>query len=407
LEGDGDALDEDRSMDVFRYQAHEMFYSVMWNTEDKHVPSSGLVDIASREELWLAKLGAWTEALSVYEEKIQRDPNDFESVVGCMRCLSANGEWRKVLDLASENWQVLSGCSNLELSPQKPVLSSVSQRKAVRMCAQSAWRLSRWDDLEKYSSQLVHGREHAPLAGSVTAEKSLPVIDFDGAFYSAVLHVHRKEWTDAANLIDAARKAMDGRLTALMAESYRRAYKSMVTAQSLAELEEVVEFRLLEENVISTAVRHPTNRHSAIEARKNLLSVWRKRLAGCRADAEVHANILAIRSLVLGPIDEVDSILTLSELSRQSQRYKFAERVLLDGLEGLHADIDGPVFGFRGSNKLRINLDFESLDGNSLASTIDTIVVGDLSSILPSYGPSHEQQSKYLVEMSGGLDRYV
>jgi FAT domain len=107
---------------------------------------------------------------------------------------------------------------------------------------------------------------------------------------------------------------MDGRLTALMAESYKRAYPSMVASQNLAELEEVVEFRMMEEQVNTNMLRHPTNRHSVAEARKKSLSVWRQRLSGCQSDAEVHNSILAVRSLVLGPTDEIESILNLSEL---------------------------------------------------------------------------------------------
>jgi serine/threonine-protein kinase mTOR len=369
---------------------------------------NGLVDIAAREELWLAKLGAWTEALILYEEKLQRDANDYEAVVGCMRCLSANGEWRKVLDLANENWSVISGNSTRDLPQQNANISTKSQRKAVRMCAQAAWRLGQWSELERYASHLVHGSEQSlgtTKTGLSSRERSLPLIDFNGAFYSAVLQIHRTEWVDAANSIDAARKAMDGRLTALMAESYRRAYPSMVTAQNLAELEEVVEFRMLEERVSASMLRHPTNRHSTAEARKNLLSVWRKRLAGCRIDAEVHASILAVRSLVLGPTDEIESILTLSELSRQSQRYKFAERVLLDNLERLEADLNGPAFGSPLSENHHMQRDSSSVLNISLPSIIDKIVIGDLSEILPSYGPQHELRSRSLIEGAGGLDR--
>jgi len=42
--------------------------------------------------------------------------------------------------------------------------------------------------------------------------------DFDTAFYSSVLHVHRKEWSAAAGSINAARMAMDGRFTSLISE---------------------------------------------------------------------------------------------------------------------------------------------------------------------------------------------
>jgi FAT domain len=399
---------EERSADVSRHQAYEMFYSVIWNTDDRQVSKSGPVDLSAREELWLAKLGAWTEALAVYEDKLKRDPNDFDAMVGCMRCLIANGEWRKVLELADDNWVAICGGSNTELVHPHTDISAKSQRKAVRMCAQAAWRLGQWGELERFAAQLVGGGEQAaaaPITGSISSESSLTLIDFDGAFYSAVLHVHRKEWADAANLIDAARRAMDGRLTALMAESYSRAYPSMVTAQTLAEMEEIVEFRKTEERAHASARRHPANRPNDIEARKNLLSVWRKRLAGCRVDAEVHASILAVRSLVLGPADEVESTLTLSELSRQSQRYKFAERMLLDPLEVLHADLNGPCFGFRVSEQLRVRVDYSSVGISSFPSIIDRIVAGELGNIIPSYGPPHEQWSKSLVDQAGGLDR--
>ena len=406
VENDNDGVDDDRSLDVLKYNDHEMFYSVIWSTDDVNNWSNGLVDIAPREELWLAKLGAWTEALVLYEEKLQQDSNNYEAVVGCMRCLSANGEWRKVLDLASENWAVISGHPDAP-SHLNANISKKSQRKAVRMCAQAAWRLGQWGELERYASHLVHGGEIGlNSTGLPSREGSVPSLDFDGAFYSAVLHVHRSEWVDAANSVDAARRAMDGRLTALMAESYKRAYTSMVTAQKLAELEEVVEFRMLEERVNASVLRHPTNRHSVAEARKNLLSVWHKRLSGCRIDAEVHGSILAVRSLVLGPTDEVESILTLSELSRQSQRYKFAERVLLDSLDRLDADLNGPVFGFPLSAQQRSHIDFSAVQSHTLPSIIDSIVLGDLSNITPAYGPHHEQISKSLVDVAGGLERY-
>ncbi|EEC46831.1 predicted protein [Phaeodactylum tricornutum CCAP 1055/1] len=256
-------------------------------------------DASKQSGWWLAKLGNWTEALEVYREKLKSDPHDFEAIVGCMRCLDASGEWRKVLDLAEQNWTALS-----------------QHRCIVRMCAQAAWRLGQWDDLEKYSSQLT-------------------CVGFDGAFYSAVLHVHRQDWSHAADAIDAARKAMDSRFTALLAESYSRAYPSMVTAQMLSEMEEIIEYMKTEERSRIEIDHHPANRQSIERARERLISVWKDRLAGCRMDSEAHASILAVRSLVIGPEDDVDAVLTLSKLSRQAERHKFAERVLLDPLHSL------------------------------------------------------------------------
>lgn len=381
-----------------------MFYSVIWNTDERVVDKSGPIDLSSREELWLAKLGAWSEALALYEDKLQRDPQDFEALVGCMQCLIANGEWRKVLELADDNRATVKHLSKFEPNED---LDSRYQRKAVRMCAQAAWRLGQWGELEKFASQLVGKGDQMARSPTnlTTSDNSLRIIDFEGAFYTAVLHVHRKEWANAANAIDAARRAMDGRLTALMAESYGRAYPSMVTAQTLAEMEEIVEFRKTEERALASTLRHSVNRPNDVAARKSLLSVWRKRLAGCRVDAEVHASILAVRSLVLGPADEVEATLMLSELSRQSQRHKFAERVLLDPLEALNADLSGPCFGFNLSEQLRIRADFSGVAPSSIPMIIDRVISGDLGAILPRYGQNHEQWSKSLVNEAGGLDK--
>lgn len=405
------------------HQAHEMFYSVVWSTEDRNKKEMQMVDLAENKELWLAKLGSWTEALEVYEEKLDRDPLDFDAILGCMRCLSASGEWRRVLELAEDNWPRLSGTTAIGLDPAQPENPSIpqgtvyisprDQKKALWMCSEAAWRLGCWDDLEKYSSELVHGQGSSSVnltnvtpSASAGIRENTPRVDFDGAFFSAVLHVHRQEWALAAEAIDAARKAMDSRFTALMAESYNRAYPSMVSAQTLAEMEEIIDYKKLETGVHAGANRHPANRLNVSEARSRLLSVWRDRLAGCRVDAEVHSSILAVRSLILGPTDEVDSTLTLSELSRQAQRFKLAERVLLDPLESLGADLNGPAFGFGLAESLGLRTGLtQMLETNPVRNIIDDLVSNESTAFFPIYGPMHEQWSKQLIQKTGGIER--
>lgn len=393
-------LEKDLSTRFSRHQASDMFYSVIWNTEERQQPRAEAVDVTAKEELWLARLGSWTDALAVYENKLNRNPDNPDAILGCMRCLGAVGEWRKVLDLAHENWDIMSGSFSKVGDGTGPDHTNPrSKRKALRICAQSAWRLGQWDNLEKFATQLV---------GSPNQAQNLPnhsSVDFDGAFYSAVLHVHRKEWGPAAEAIDCARKAMDSRLTALMAESYSRAYPSMVTAQTLAEMEEIIEFRKLEEHALAGHNHHPANRPDAERARKRLLSVWRDRLAGCRMDADVHASILAVRSLVVKPEEEVDATLTLSELSRQAQQFKFAERVLLDSLGALKSDLDGPVFGMGLPGSLRVVNDFASIPTLALPNIVDNVLVGDFRNIVANYGSAHEQWSRKLVAEAGGLQR--
>jgi hypothetical protein len=202
---------------------------------------------------------------------------------------------------------------------------------------------------------------------------------------------------------------MDSRFTALMAESYNRAYPSMVTAQTLAEMEEIIEFRKIEQSEADIIDVHPINRQDIHQARTRLLSVWRDRLAGCRDDAEVHSSIMAVRSLVLGPTDEIDATLTLSELSRQAQRLKLAEQVLIRPLNALGADLNGTSFGIGVSEELLFNhrVSESKSKTRSHNELITELISGDNSQIAPAYDDRHSQLAKILVNESGGLERYA
>jgi FKBP12-rapamycin complex-associated protein len=374
--------------------------------------SNDPIDLLARQELWLARLGNWSEALSVYQEKLVRDPTDFEALLGCMRCLDSNAEWKDVLELFEESVERMSTPSSGKPLQLRGDIPSRSRRKALRMCAHAAWRLGRWDDLDKFATELVRvpTTPNLPTPSSSlspsTPEAVVPkILDFDAAFFTAILRIHNRQWQGAADAIDSARKAMDGRLTALMAESYSRAYPSMVTAQTLAEMEEIIDFRRDEESAMRTSYRHPNTKVLSDEniGRNRLLLVWRDRLAGCRVDAEVHAAVLAVRSLVMGPEDSIESTLNLSTLCDQAQRYNFAANVLLRPLADLNADLNGSVFGFG----LGPRVDFDKIPASSLGSAIDQVVVSDLKPVMQSYGQHHQQWIKDVLKEAGGFERWV
>lgn len=58
---------------------------------------------------------------------------------------------------------------------------------------------------------------------------------------------YREQYQLAQSLIDSARDLLDTELTALSGESYQRAYGAMVSVQMLAELEEVIQYKILAE----------------------------------------------------------------------------------------------------------------------------------------------------------------
>ena len=97
-----------------------------------------------------------------------------------------------------------------------------------RMATASAWSKQDW----KFMSR---------------AASLLPRESQDGAFYRAVLCVHEEDWLEAQKLIDLTREMLDTEVTALSLESYNRAYPTMVCVQMLAELEEVIAYKLVPE----------------------------------------------------------------------------------------------------------------------------------------------------------------
>jgi FKBP12-rapamycin complex-associated protein len=422
LEANRGSIGEEFSSRFLRHdQRKEMLYSVVHSTDESGFRSheDGIPDF---KESWLAKLGSWSEALVVYEEKLRQNPHDFDAILGSMRCFDATGEWQRVLVIAETSWPAISASADergQEAGQSAPhsfsslYIAPRAKRKALKFCAQAAWRLGQWTELEKCASQLVKGNETsyaintAADFGDTSGDGEDKVrVNFDGAFYTAVLHIHRKEWSLAAGAIDAARMAMDSRFTALMAESYKRAYPGMVTAQTLAEMEEIIAYRKLEDCAATDVRKHPANRADLDEARSELLSIWRDRLAGCRVDADVHSPIMAVRSLVLSPTDDVEATLTLSELSRQAHRYKLAERVLLDPLNDMGARLDGIVFGYSLPDSLNLGLiSQESGSTRNADAMIDRLLTKDASAFLPKYGSAHAQCSKMLVQEASGLSR--
>lgn len=386
---DGKMRSEYSSRIFHRHQGEGLAYSVMSTANEIAARGSGAWDGVEMEESWLAKLGSWSDALAMYERRLLEHPTDIKAVLGCMNCLNARGNWKRVLELSNKSFNAFTANE----------ISHRDWRKAANFCAQASWRLGQWNDLERYSASLLDNT-FDQYSGAA------PRADFDGSFFSAILNIHRKNWAVAARYIDDARRSMDSRFTALMAESRKRAYPSMVTAQTLAEMEEIIAFRKLEERALISVNQHPANKENEKDARARLILLWRKRLAGCRVDAEVHSSILAVRSLVLGPTDEVDATLTLSALSRQAQKFKLCERVLLEPLEQLGADLDSSIFGFHlpdsleiGLLKIKNKINFDS------RFPIDLLVSGEAGDFFPEHGLLHEQYCEKLINEAGGLER--
>lgn len=225
---------------------------------------------------WYEKLHRWDQALGLYEENLKKG-DDMESYLGQMRCLEALGEWSQLSELANNKWDVLG---------------AEGQGRAGRLAAVASWGLQDWDRMHSYV-------------------RCIPEDTQDGSFYRAVLAVHNDDYELGQKLIDHTRLLLDTELTAMAGESYERAYGAMVCVQMLAELEEVIQYKLIPER------------------RENIKQMWWKRLRGGQRLVEDWQRIIQVHSLVVSPQEDVHTWLKYASLCRKSGSIKLSHKTLV------------------------------------------------------------------------------
>lgn len=248
------------------------------------------------KETWFEKLQRWEEALQAYQRREQEGTGSFEVTMGKMRCLHALGEWDLLSTLAQEKWVDASGDYRRAIAP---------------LGAAAAWGLGQWDLMDKYLHVM---KTHSP----------------DRSFFGAILALHRNQYDDATAHIEKARDGLDTELSALLGESYNRAYGTVVRVQMLAELEEIITYK--------KNIDRP-------EKQATMRQTWMKRLKGCSSNVEDWQRLLKVRALVVSPKENMEMWIKFANLCRKSARFGLAEKALhaLTGTGGnISADATGP-----------------------------------------------------------------
>jgi FKBP12-rapamycin complex-associated protein len=254
-------------------------------------------------ETWFEKLERWEEALDFYRQREQEstEPGEkLEIIMGKMRCLHALGEWDSLSALAQDTFHT----STLDV-----------KRRIAPLATASAWGLGKWDLMDGYLGVM---KAHSP----------------DRSFFGAILALHRNQFAEASKYIQKAREGLDTELSALVSESYNRAYAVVVRVQMLAELEELIVYK-------------QSNNNPAKQ--KTMSRTWETRLLGCQRNVEVWQRMLKLRNLVISPKENMTMWIKFANLCRKSGRMGLAEQSLKqligneDGLETLlpYVLIDG------------------------------------------------------------------
>ncbi|KAF9582493.1 phosphatidylinositol kinase- protein kinase tor1, partial [Lunasporangiospora selenospora] len=233
-------------------------------------------DIELRES-WYERLHRWEDALAAYERKQLESPHDLNITVGRMRCLHALGEWEALLGLAQSKWSD---------APYE------FRRMMAPFAASASWGQGEWEDLNEYITVM---RDQAP----------------DKAFFKAILYLHRNQIQEAEGCIDLTRTLLDTELTALVSESYSRAYDTVVRVQMMAELEEIITYRRYKEEPHRQAIIRKT---------------WTKRLIGCERNVEIWQRVLQVHAIALPPAEDMEMRIKFMNLCRKSGRLRLADQ---------------------------------------------------------------------------------
>lgn len=232
-------------------------------------------------ETWFEKLERWEEALNFYNKREQDIPEDqavpVEIIMGKMRCLHALGEWEALANIAGNTW-----------SNSSPDV----QRLIAPLATAAAWGLSKWDSMDNYL-------------------QSMKRFSTDRSFFGAILALHRNQFREALKCVQQTREGLDTELSALVSESYNRAYTVVVRVQMLAELEELILYKQTDDKKKATMRR-----------------TWETRLKGCQRNVEVWQRMLRLRALVISPSENMHMWIKFSNLCRKSGRMGLAEKSL-------------------------------------------------------------------------------
>ncbi|KAF5280820.1 hypothetical protein FQR65_LT14927 [Abscondita terminalis] len=226
---------------------------------------------------WYEKLHNWDKALNLYRDKLENTELDEEALLGQMRCLEALGEWKSLREIVENRF---SG------------LTDSNKQKAGTLAAASAWGLHDWTSMERYVNVIPRDTQ-------------------DGAYYRAILAIHREQYDEAQQYIDMTRDLLDTELTAMAGESYQRAYGAMVVVQMLAEMEEVIQYKVVPER------------------RPSLCTMWWQRLQAGQRLAEDWQRIIQVHSLVLTPQEDMHTWLKYASLCRKSGSLMLSHKTLV------------------------------------------------------------------------------
>ena len=224
---------------------------------------------------WYEKLENWPAALSSYSVRLLEDQRNTEWLSGRMRCLSALGEWDRLLEVSTS--------SNFSAS--------------ALFEAEACFNLQRWDELR----------------GCLELHKEVLEGHFETCVYEAVVRMRSNELREAGLWLDRAKVV----LGAPRPPTNRRSMISHLNHIQITQLEEILVF-------LKTA-----SPFTAIDQIQDLKRKWNQRLLDLEYSLDVWRRLIPIRAILFSPAGEdIATWVRYSTLSRKKQNLTLSKRIV-------------------------------------------------------------------------------
>eukprot|EP01126_Amoeba_proteus_P048791 TRINITY_DN5662_c0_g1_i4.p1 TRINITY_DN5662_c0_g1~~TRINITY_DN5662_c0_g1_i4.p1 ORF type:complete len:841 (-),score=190.43 TRINITY_DN5662_c0_g1_i4:2162-4432(-) len=286
------------------------------------------------DNTWYEKLQKWRKCLAVYEQQQALSPDNMDIMLGRTRCLQHLGYWEKLWGLTQEAFRIIkfnkAKISSPSLTKKEKSPTKAEEVETTDEEVDESGDLSEIDgcDLNSYHGEvriLVSEFSAFALKAALNLGKFEALSQYIklledktalGCFYHAIIHTNGGKYELAREFIHQARDLLAPELTALIGESYNRAYEVVVQAQQFTELEEIIQYKQELTN----------NNQERVELFHQL---WNKRLQVIEYSVDTWQAILSVRSLVLPPVQNPQPWVKYANLIKKKNRFRRATSILV------------------------------------------------------------------------------
>ncbi|KAF7639171.1 hypothetical protein Mgra_00001404 [Meloidogyne graminicola] len=277
------------------------------NSRGANLQSFGKFDIELHQMRCLEALGQWSQLnnacqTALLDSEINEPHLLTHQQSGTPLDISLSHGGIIIGGIGTSNSSVTGGGGGIGGIILNQTLNEYARRqKIAQMAARANWAIGDFDKMTEYVQMVNENTQ-------------------EGSFMRAVLAIRDNDFERAYSYINKVRDIFDSELTAMATESYDRAYGAMVTLQELTELEEAVDYKMLNDR----------------EARIAML--WSRRLQGCRPNIDHWRRILMVRSIIFSQNELRPLWIKFAALCRREGKQAIARNILRSLL-----DVSGDV----------------------------------------------------------------